>query len=288
MARYFNEQEFQYAIKLLEKNPFLAKERFENYLMKYPKDYYARAYYVILLTRICMFNEAEIEYNAIIKESHEGSFYAYNAKRLNGFRYNMLLAKIKILGAKEKYDELYNLYYENYQLLHDSDRQFISYYCRNHLGLINKNGIESQSYRFNQSINYQEALFRNHINKHLADYNQNIDEPNDSIFATDFPIDKKISEIKKYIPSNKRLFLGYFDDSYYFKYDNCGRINNKLTNYFKVVTFHNTNHFITMCPTNDCEYFPFIDLNELVEENSEVKVKRLSQIDKFNKKFRRN
>ena len=35
--RYFNESEFQYAIKLLETDPFESKKRFEAYLDEYKR-----------------------------------------------------------------------------------------------------------------------------------------------------------------------------------------------------------------------------------------------------------
>ena len=289
LKKYFSENEFQYAISLLENNPYAAKERFEEYLSKYPTDYYARAYYVILLTRICLFKEAEKEYNNIIEQSHNDSFYAYGANRIKGFKHNMAIAKLKILGSQEKYQEILLLLQNNYELLNDTDRRYISYYCRSKLGMLNIENTPryENAYRFNQSVDYNEDMFRLHIKKHEADYNIDVDEVNPAIFVPDFPLDNIIDEIKKYIPSDKGLFLGYFDDTYYFKYDNCGRINNKLVSYFKVVCFHNTVDFITMYPTNECEKLPVVDLNYLKEKDEKTKVKTLSQIDKFNKRFNR-
>jgi len=287
--KYFNVAEFQYAIKLLEIDPYEAKERFENYLKKYPTDYYARAYYVILLTRICMFEEAEKEFDAIIKESHNDSFYAYNANRLRGFKYNLCIAKLKILGAKEKYDEIWQISQNHKDLFDETDYNYLSYYCRSKLGLIDKEDakMNKDAYRFNQSVDYSEEAFRDHIKKHEADQNIDLDIPNETIFSPDFPIDKIINEIKKYIPSDKRLFPGFFDDIYHFKFDNCGRVNNHLTNYFTVVCFHNTTNFITMYPGADCQKLPYVDLNYLKENKDELKENRPSQIDKFNRRFNR-
>lgn len=140
--KYFHEQEFQYSIKLLEHDPYGAKERFEAYLEKYPDDYYARAYYVILLTRICLIDEAEKEYKTIIQETRNNNFYDCNSiKKLKGFRYNMLLCELKILGYKEKYQRILNLLYK-----YKDESMF--------------NDID---YRFNQCVNYSDEAFRNHI-----------------------------------------------------------------------------------------------------------------------------
>ena len=289
MDRYFNESEFQYAIKLLETDPFEAKNRFDAYLNKYPTDYYARAYYVILLTRIYLFDEAEKEYNAIIEESNNDSFYAYSAKRLKGFKYNMIIAKLKLLGEKEDYPAILSILNNYPEMFSEQDHKYISYYCRSRLGLIDSAASKqnANAYRFNQTVNYSEDLFREHVKRHEADYNLDAEIPNGAIFTPDFPVDEVINEIKKHIPSDKRLFPGYFDDAYYFKYDNCGRINNHLTNYFVIICFHNSTNILTMYPVLDSRKIPYTDLNYLKEKDMNIKDDRLSQIEKFNRRFKR-
>ena len=288
--KYFRETEFKYAIKLLETDPFHAKERFEEYLDKYPNDYYARAYYVILLTRICLIDEAEEEFCRIIQEAYNNNFFNDNSiKKLRGFKYNMLVAELKILGAKEQYQEILKSMAKYTELFDEEHCDFISYYCRSKLGLLPKESAiaNPNAYRYNQCVDYHEEVFREHIKKHEADYNKDLDTPNPTIFATDVDLDKIIQEIKKYIPSDKRLYPGFFDDVYYFKYDGCGRVNNKTTNYFKVVCYHNTTNFITMCPASDFYNMPYVDLNYLKEKDVSIKDNRPSQIEKFNRRFKR-
>ena len=287
--KYFNEKSFQYALDCVEKNPFEAKRRYEDYLDKYPKDYYARAYYIHLLERICLFELAKKEYNYVEKESSHDLSFNQSDKRAVGFKCIMALAKARLLAHDEKYQELLDFYHNNPDLFDQrGDVSYLSYYCRFHLGQINKDMYNSSSYRYLQVVNYDENRFLDHIKKHQADYNTDLDEPNTSIFTPNFPIEDVVNEIKKYIPGNDKLFPALFDDTYYFKYDNCGRINNKMTNYFVVICFHNKCKFLTMCPANNCEHFPIIDLNYLKEKEDNVKVKRLSQIEKFNKRFNRN
>ena len=290
-SKYFNEHEFQYAIKLLEHDPYGAKERFEAYLEKYPGDYYARAYYVMLLTRICLFDEAEIEFETLLNQARYNKFYDCNStKKLGGFKYNILLCELKLLGAREEYQKILDLLRHNKGILNEKNYRFMDYYCRSKLGLISKKSAfqNADAYRFNQAVNYSEEVFRNHIKRHEADYNLEADSPNETVFSPDFPTEKVINEIKKYIPSDKKLFPGYFEDVYFFKFDNCGRINNKPTNYFSVVCYHNTTNFITMCPTN--EYYssmPVVDLNYLKENEKDNKTTIPSQIEKFNRRFNR-
>ena len=71
----------------------------------------------------------------------------------------------------------------------------------------------------------------------MVKYNTDLEKPNKLLFSSDFPIDKVVEEVKKYIPSNKRLCEGVFEDHYIFKYDMCGRVNQKPEDYFKVICF---------------------------------------------------
>lgn len=288
--KYFRETEFQYALDLFENNPFEAKERFEAYLEKYPNDYYARAYYVMLLAKLCLFDEAEEEYERIIEETRNNNFYSDSSiKKLNGFKCNMIISKLKILSAKEDYRGILTILSKYHDLLGELDQIYLSYYCRSKLGLLSKElvGLNSNAYRFNQSVDYHEKLFREHIKKHEADYNMDSETPNIAIFSSDFPMDDIINEIKKYIPSSKRIFPGYFEDAYYFQFDNCGRVNNKTTNYFKVICFHNTKNFITIYPTTEYRNMPCENLNYLKEKCETKHEDRLSQIDKFNRRYNR-
>lgn len=154
--------------------------------------------------------------------------------------------------------------------------------------MLDKNLREGNTYLYRQMVYYKNDDFLDHIKEHLADYNKDLDNPNSCIFSTDFPISEIIETVISYIPSNKRFFTGFYQDTYVFKYDCCGKVNNKTTNYFKVVCFNDTKDIITMFPSLNCNELPCIDLNYLIKnkitENN--KVKRLSQIDKFNQKYK--
>ena len=288
--KYFNENGFQYAQNIIETNPMEAKIRFENYLSSYPDDYYARSYYVLLLIRIGKIKQAYSEYNYIEKRTNNNYNFAQSNKRMVGFNCIMALAKAKLLAYEEKYQELLDFYKNNPDLFEKrGDTALLSYFCRYKLGKITPNEIKNNSsYRFLQVVDYSEERFLEHIKKHQVENNLNTNEQNISQFNIDFPIQKVITEIKKIIPNDKLLYLGLFDTAYFFKYDNCGHVNSKSSNFFKLITFYGTQSFITMCPILEGNNLPYIDLNYMVLENNEKKVKTLSQIDKFNKRFNRN
>ena len=158
------------------------------------------------------------------------------------------------------------------------------FYSKKRTGRLNKEKRDVNSYLFKQIVRFEEEDFYQHIEKHLASSIEDFDEPNKTIFEENFPLRDVVEEIKKYIPSNKRLYLGFYDNIYYFKYDECGRVDRKMVNYFKVVCLHNSQDFITMCPVVGNENLPYIDLNYMKKEEP-VKVKRISQIDRFNRRY---
>jgi hypothetical protein len=108
-----------------------------------------------------------------------------------------------------------------------------------------------------------------------------------SIFLTFCKPREIVEEVKKNISFDMKLSPGFLDESYVFKYDNCGRVNNKLANYFKVICFKGTKDIITMYPALDCEHLPCVDLNYLIENKKVNDKKRPSALDRFNQRYKR-
>ena len=107
IKKYYDDDEFQKIIDLLEPNPYRCIELLEEYVKKYPCDYYGRIFYALALTRVCEFKKAENEYNIVAKNIKNDDFYNGNQhKNIEGFKYYMLMVKIKILAWHEKYQEI--------------------------------------------------------------------------------------------------------------------------------------------------------------------------------------
>ena len=301
---FFNTYEFNYAKDLMFTNPIESKVRFQAYLSKYPKDYLAYTYYasvLIMLRELDLANEVVLE--VLSEVSNDKAFLnVKNRDKLDLFRQNVTFAKAKILFNQGKYQELYDEYFKN-DISYETDddiNSFVSFnmgffnynatnfYCKKKLGLLPQD-LKTHTYLFNQILDYSEADFLKHIEKHTIN-NDSLTNNSTSLFMSDFNIKEVINEIKKYIPSEYGLFSGMLQDMYIFKYDNCGRDNNRVVDYFKVICFHDTCEFITMCPSMDCEYLPSIDLNYMNASkiNDNVKIKRRSGIDRFNQRFGKN
>jgi hypothetical protein len=242
-------------------NPISALERLEVYLDKYPRDYYAHALKVNYLIILRRFEEAYelleyLEYE-LNRDKKMRKYEDKYDKNINSLDY----AKIK-----------YYLYTHNYQKAHDialcnpvligedlSNRTVL--YIKNKLDTCDKMNYFEEAYSSKQILNYSVDRMLRHIRKHLTIGNDGRENPNPNIFVRDFPINEILEEAKKYLIDDNAVYLGLIEDDYYFKYDDCGKENNKFVNYFKIVCFHGTKDIITVLPVAHYNELSYVDLN---------------------------
>lgn len=284
--KHYDEWEFEKILNVMESNPLTANMKLEAYLNKYPKDYYAIIMYIATLITIGKFTEAETLLNELESTYNKDKDFInkYPKKYQKKIKANIISSRIRLLAYQEKYEEVKNLYLKYEEDLQESgiEMERVLFYCRKKLNLPVRIDPKSYRYIYRQMNEYSELDFLGHIKKHLASYNNNKQQ---SIFNYDFPLDKVLIEIKKYIPGEKRLYPFIYADLYIFKYDSCGIESGKVANYFKVVCFHNTSDIITMYPINCSEELLYIDLNYLIQ--NDTKQKGLSRIDRFNRRYQR-
>lgn len=284
MNRYFDVFEFQQIINLMDINPYSSLVLYEQYLDKYPNDYSAYLLYCSNLIILGKLEEAEKVYNYFEKR-HMNDNNLKGTEKEKRIKESMIFTKIKLLSYQEKYEELYKFCARNKNIILENKMNDAYFYSKKMTNRLDLSRRDENSYLFSQIVNYDEKEFLEHIKKHRQSEEGIAQNECSTIFSYDFPVNKVIQEIKRYIPSDKKLLLGFYDNIYYFKFDSCGRVDNKIVDYFKVVCFNGTNNFITMCPVIIDENLPYQDLNYLVNEDNFSKEKRMSQIDKFNQKF---
>lgn len=284
-SKYYNEWEFNQALSLHETNPFEAKNKYEEYLKKYPKDYSIYPYYASILIALGNFKSAEKILDYVEQISNKDDRFIKDNNKVNRLKNNILSNRIKLLSYQEKYNELYYFCITHEQELKNIGLKPTIFYSMKMNGKLISDIRDGNSYLFRQIIDYKEEDLLQNIQIHLADYNKDKENRNQNIFSPNFPVEEIIEEIKKYIPSDKRLFFRYFEDQYIFKYNNCGKENNKTVDYIKVICFHNTSNIITMYPAANCQDLPYIDINYLIKETKNPKVRRLTQIEKFNQRY---
>ena len=199
--KYFNEYEFKYTMEYVEKNPLIAKTKFEDYIKKYPNDYSAYPYYITCLIVLGMFEEAKKFLNYLENIHYESSDVKYPSKKMQLLKKNIIFNHLKLLSYQHKYDELYKFCLDNYSVIASLKITSLVVFCRKKLNMIDKKAREGSSYLYSQIIDYREEDFWDHIKKHLADFNKDLDYPNAFVFSTDFPIVKVIETIKASISS---------------------------------------------------------------------------------------
>ena len=284
MNKYFDIFEFQQIINIMDEDPYTSLELFEQYLSKYPNDYSAYLLYCSNLVIIGKIDEAEKFYNYFEKK-YKSDKSLEGTEKSKKIEDSKVFTKIKLLSYQHKYEELYRFCVENINIVMENKFNDSFFYSKKMTNRLNANKRDENSYLFSQMVKYKESDFLDHIKKHFQSEDETVAKESVTIFKQDFPIEKVIEEIKKYIPSDKKLLLGFYDNVYFFKFDSCGRVGNKIVDYIKVVCFQDTKDFITMCPVEGSKNLPYIDLNYLVNDNEFNKVKRISQIQKFNKRF---
>lgn len=283
--KYFDKWEFKDALEYMESDPIRANDKFEEYLRRYPNDYGIIVYYISNLITLGKFDIAKKYINYLEdKVKTDKQFLSYT-KKVEQLKSRLIFNKLRIYSYTKDYKKFYQLFFSLPDSLRKNEYSIVFNYVRKQDNKSLNDLRHKDSYMYNQIVNYSEGLFREHINKHLADYNCNLDEPNPNVFSVDFPIDKVLEEVKKYIPSDKRLCSGFLENVYVFKYDSCGRDKNKVVDYFKVICFHDTCDMITIVPVNKIENMPYVDLNYMIENKYESK--RESARDRFNRKLKR-
>ena len=277
-VKHYNNLECNYAFSLINTDVDEALIAYQEYIKKYPDDFRAYPFYSYVLI---IKGELELAQKVLDESKNRflfNNFYkGNNTKNFVIFR-NFHLNQLRILACEKRYQDVLD-YYKKYKMFFVEDRlDVLLFYCRKKLGILSNKEISGkQSYIHRQIVDYNEEEFINHV----YDYHGSDKEDVSVTFNYDFPIERIVEEVKKYIPSEKALHTGFYDDKYIFKYDYCGRIDNKGQDYFSVFCFPGTKELITMFPSKEGEYLPHVDLNYLYEDNKEVK----SQIDKFREKY---
>ncbi len=281
--KYFNYLRYKKAENLIETNPFVAKDAFEDYIERYPEDYNALFMYsyVLLILKDLEGAKKVVEEAKALYTCDTHFFRTNEKKEWADFNYKM--SNLRILAREKKYQELKD-YYDEIKYTHSFHQmELIEDICRIKLG--EDIDISKKPYYLKQLRSYSEDSFYYHILRHTADYNAKLTRPKTSFFSPDFDLEKVIEEIKRIIPNKKGLAYGFFEDTYVFKYDGCGRYNNKVQDYFKLICLSDNSSFITMYPSINLDKMPNIDLNYINNKEDKIII-TISQIDKFNKKYK--
>lgn len=242
-------------------NPEKAYNKLVAYLDNYPNDYYARSIYSGLLITLRRFNDAYDEIEDIERCLKIDKNMRKYPEKLEKNIAALAYSKLKYYLYTHNYQKAHDIIMSTHKLIELYSLEKTVFYIKNILNTPDKENYSGDSYMYRQIENYSYDEMKRHIRKHLACGNLDKDKPNTNIFVSDFPIDSVLEEIDKYLIDDNAVYHGLMEDDYYFKYDDCGKEENKFVNYFKVVCFHGTKNIITVLPVIHYNEMSYVNLN---------------------------
>ena len=279
---YWNIEDINKIKKLYGRDVIGARKCIEQYIKVYPNDYTGWFFYIEVLITLQEYELAGEILKRICDKYKKDPINKNKPRKMKYFEQIEEQTKIRFYLATHQYDDALD-YIEYAESLKNYQQLELKIYCMNKLGI--KTNTSSETYNCRQMINYSEQDTLNEMRQRIAisnndPYNYYLEKR----FSEDFPLEKVFEEVKKRLSDDNKLCFGYYNDIYIFKYDLCGRVDGKIQDYFKASCFHDTHDIIILYPTFNCENLPYVDLNYL-NKTENPNQKRLSQIDKFNKRY---
>lgn len=253
-------------------------------------------------------------FDKYLEVSDEYSIYYQNVKFMKARSLRFLknyeeAIKLLKVSLEEIYDsycalELFSIYYylgryeealEIMELLYNDPNKPIanqSLYIaelimKKHLGLPlpkNKND-DKLFYLRDQIINYNNDLAVEHIKQHF----EKQEEEYHVCFKSNIDIEYLMECVKENIKNSSKIISNEICEIHYFLVSNIGYNNNGNCNILKVILIPNTNNIITMYPIenfdNEVSSAIILDCDYEKLFKKEEKIKTISRIDKFNKRY---
>jgi len=272
MHKYYDVGWFLKIKKIAEEHHFeKAIYEYQNYLEKYPNDCCGYAYYADCLIRCGRLEEAEkvLDDVIIIPSTPLAS------------KQDLIMMRLKLLSATGRYQECYELFIENIDIFEDREIPHTEtlIFLKKKLNLLSDVDYSGYNYKIDQITNYSE--------KRALDCIRNCRyvpiQENSAVFNEDFLLEETYYKLRNMLPIEGRMFDNIIESSYIFRYENCGRVGSRRVDYLEVITLQNSNDIIMIYPYENKERISCEDLTPIKEDVP--KVKRLSQIEKFNQRY---
>ena len=261
----FNNIEFMRILKLINEAKYkYALEEFQKYLEKYPKDMEARLYYA----RICHMMGEFSNFKKVIDSIHSITDFSNDTDKEKYFY--LIIRKYLYEG---RYQECYDYIKNNIDFFYnigERDLEIMTFLMQK-LNITASKTRDLPTYFLKQIVDYNKERLFIHIKPFSFNEDLNIRE-----------IYKRITEeIPNMTPYNE----GFLTKSYIFKYDKCGYNRGIMVDYFKVYTLIDSNNITTMFPNNNSSRLNYVDINDLRYKEDKSKVKTISQVDRFKKRY---
>lgn len=136
-----------------------------------------------------------------------------------------------------------------------------------------------------QIFNYSTTSALTHIQGHIPTETEDFSK---SYFNKDVDLEYLFKVVRENINSSKKYNTEETLELHHFAIPNVGYQGNNICNFIKVVVIPNTNKIITMYPVVSVDYDCLIDIDcDKLFKREPQRVKKISQIDKFNARYKR-
>jgi len=268
---YFNTIDSSRIEFFMHTDPYFAKEYAEDYMLRFPQDCYIKGIYIQILIILKQMDFAKEKLDELTFLLNNDPAYLKLEERADDIAHQYFFTKLKYLLYSHNYEEAYEYVLFNYDYYPDMGLDRILYYIKSVLKIDGYDCYDGDLYSLHQISHYSEKEMLSHIKKHMSAGNHYKDIPNSNIFVTDFPIESVLDEIRQRFDPKYAVYNGLIEDVYFFKYDDCGKYENKYVDYIKVICYHNTFDIITMLPVKDYPKGFCIDLNYLKDCKKKIK-----------------
>lgn len=255
-----------------------AYSEYQEYFANFPNNYYARIGYIDLLLKMGKFDEAFDTFELI--KGHFDELEEKNKKFLS-------FLELRYLCCINEWEKAYNFFKtDKYLCLDNEQRVFEVLLCKKlDIPYDEDYILGRERYVYDLAHNYNYGSVMNHIMYGHTISDEYFDKDN-SCFNKNIDLIKLYDEVKNKLSSNIRICWDLTTDHYIFKYDGIGICNNSNTNYFRVITFVGTDQILTMYPCDSYGFPNCLDITPSIVDD--CKVKRLTGLDKFNKRYGKN
>lgn len=258
--RVYDAQKSKYLFDLEEHGKYLTcKNECIKYLDEYPNDISVICLLANCSRKIGDFELARVLMNKVIKKREELDSDEYFAS-----------SEIGLLIREGNYEKAFQVFMDNYQGLYNKGAyvELLELYLLKKLGKELPEDTSNDSYQCTQIREYSDERCIEHIKKH---------------FVEGFDLTNLIKLIKEKKKDAVSYYPSTISEICYFKYSHIGNYSTDCnSDIIKVIFFSGTDEIISMYSSYCCDRFDVLDITPIEEkENS----KKLSKIDKFNKKY---
>ena len=230
IVRYYDYKLSNDIFKILNVDPFLAVRKMKDYLEVFSRDYSMMCTYCLTLITIGEFDDA---YETLLNlEKNYANDHEYHVDRPQGqneiVSREIKLCRLRYLANAYKYEDALKFLKKNNEELEKSkagNLNILDFFLNHRLGNIELDRENQKNYLMRQIVEHKKEDF---IDKFYSERGKGT-----TTFYDDFDIEKVYDAMHEHLQTGECLHTAFNTDTYYFKYDSCGKVDNRYTSVYR-------------------------------------------------------